>query len=91
MTRGKNFMTKGRWKNNQCSAMSNQAWCDLKSKCGILKLHDICHNSKCRCQKQITFKPREFQMEGAGFKNRIRKNFKGTENLWNIFNEPGLK
>ena len=47
--------------------MSNIAWCDLNSK-NILILHDYCPNPKCKCQKQITFTPEQFQMEGSGFK-----------------------
>ena len=43
-------------KNAQCthghrSAMSNSAWCDLNKNCTVLRLHDMCHNPKCNCQK----------------------------------------
>ena len=41
-----------------CSPMSNSAWCDLNSRGDLLKLHDLCHNPKCKCQKQITFTPK---------------------------------
>ena len=50
--------------------MSNSAWCDLNKNCTVLKLHDKCHNSKGKCQKQITFSPKQFQLEGAGFKKK---------------------
>ena len=32
----------------------------------------MCHNPKCKCQKQITFTPKQFQLEGAGFKNTMK-------------------
>ena len=66
-------MKKAKCENNLCSAMSNSAWCVLNSKGDTLKLHDNCHNPKCKCQKQVTFTPRNFQMEGAGFKNTKKK------------------
>ena len=71
--------------------MSNQAWCDLNSRGDTLNLHDFCHNPKCKCQNQITFTPRHFQVEGAGFKNTRKKFFDGTEEVWNNFFDPGLK
>ena len=74
-------MKKGKGKNIQCSAMSNSAWCDLNSKRDILKLHDHCSNPKYKCQKLITFTPKSFQLEGAGFKNTMKKNFKVVRKL----------
>ena len=71
--------------------MSNSAWFDLNKNCSVLKLHDMCHNPKCNCQKQIAFTPKQFQLEGSGFKNTIKKIFKGTEKMWNSFIKPGLK
>ena len=63
--------------------MSNSAWCDLNRNCTVLKLHEMCHNPKCKCQKQITFGPNQFQLEGAGFKNTRKKCLKGP-------NQPGI-
>ena len=61
--------------------MSNSARCDLNKKCTVLKLHDMCLNPKCNCQKQITFSPRQFLLEGGGIKNTL-KNIQGiSENL----------
>ena len=57
----------------------------------ILKLHDICHNQKCKCKKQITFTLMQFQLEGAGFKNTMQIVFKGTGKMWNNFVKSGLK
>ena len=37
------------------------------------------------------FSAEQFQMEGSGFKNTMKKIFKRTENMWNIFFKPGLK
>ena len=39
----------------------------------------------------ITFSPSQFQLEGAGFKNTMKKVFKGSEKMWNKFLKPGLK
>ena len=42
-------------------------------KCTVLKLHDVCHNPKCNCQKQITFNPKQYMFEGNGFENTMKK------------------
>ena len=70
--------------------MSNSAWYDLNKDCTVLKLHDMCHNSKRNCQKQITFSPKQFQLEGAGFKNTMKKIFKGSQTAWNRFLKPAV-
>ena len=70
--------------------MSNSAWCDFNKNCTVLKLHDMCHNPKCKCQKQITFSPNKFQLEGTGFKNTIKKIFKGSQTAWNKFLKPSV-
>ena len=51
----------------------------------------MCHNPKCRCQKQITFTPKQFQLEGGLIKSKLQKTFKGTQIAWIKFIEPGLK
>ena len=51
----------------------------------------MCHNSICNCQKEITFTPKLFQLEGTGFTKSMKKLFKGTERRWNNFNKPRLK
>ena len=50
----------------------------------------MCHNPKCKCQKQITFSPNQFQLEGAGFKNTMKKIFKGSQTAWNKFLKPTI-
>ena len=70
--------------------MSNSAWCDLNSKGDILKLHDKCPNPKCNCQKIITFTPKQYMLEGNGFKNTIKKLFRESQNAWNKFLKPAL-
>ena len=70
--------------------MSNCAWCDLNKNCTVLKLHDMCHNLKCKCQKQITFSPNQIQLEGAGFKNTMKKTFKGSQTAWSKFLKPTI-
>ena len=84
-------MKKGKCKNRHCSTLSNAAWCDLNSKDYTHKLNDLCHNAVCKCQKKLTFTPRQFQFEGAGFKNTMKKIIEGTEKKWNSFIEPELK
>ena len=91
MTRGQDFIKNAKFTHGHRSAMSNSAWCDLNKNCTVLKLHDMCHNPKCKCQKQITFSPNQFQLEGAGFKNTMKKIFKGSESLWNKYIKKGLK
>ena len=72
MTRVEKFLKSAKCTHGHQSAMSNSAWCDLNKNCTVLKLHDMCHNPKCNCQKQITFTPRQFQLEGNGFKNTMK-------------------
>ena len=70
--------------------MSHSAWCEVNKICTVLKLHDMCHNPKCKCQRQITFSPRQFQLEGNGFKNTMRKIFWGYQVAWNKFLKPTI-
>ena len=91
MTRGENFVKKAKCTHGQRSAMSNIAWCDLNKNCTVLKLHDMCHNPKCKCQKQITFAPQQFQLEGGSIKSKLQKIFRVTQTAWNKFIKPGLK
>ena len=39
MTRGEDFIKKGKCKNHHCSSLSNTAWTNLNSKGDILKFH----------------------------------------------------
>ena len=91
MTRGQYFIKNAKCSHGHRSAMSNSAWCDLNNNCTVLKLHDMCYNPKCKCQKQITFSPNQFQLEGAGFKNIMKNIFKGSQRAWNKFLKPALK
>ena len=56
----------------------------------VLKLYDVFYNLRCKCQKQIVFTPRQFQLERAGFKSTMEKIFKGTGKMWICFLKPGL-
>ena len=47
MTKGEEFIKRGKRKNKHCSSMSKSAWSDLNKVCSILKLHDKCPNPKC--------------------------------------------
>ena len=90
MTKGEDFIKKGKCKNNQCSSMSNSAWTDLNSQGNILKLHDKCPNQKCGCQKIITFTPHQYMLEGGSIKSKLQKIFRGTQTAWNKFLKPAL-
>ena len=91
MTRGEDFIKKGRCRNKHCSSLSNSAWSDINSKGDILKLHDKCPNPKCNCQKIITFTPHHYMLEGGSIKSKLQKIFKGTKKAWDSFIKPGLK
>ena len=91
MTRGQDFIKSGKCSHGHRSAMSNSAWCDLNKNCTVLKLHDMCHNPKCKCQKMITFTPNQFQLEGGSIKSKLQKIFRGTKTAWDKFIKPGLK
>ena len=90
MTRSEDFIENAKCAHGHRSAMSNSAWCDLNKNCTVLKIHDMCHNPKCKCQKHITFTPKQFQLEGAGFKNTMKKLFKGSQTAWNKFLKPAV-
>ena len=79
MTRGEDFIKKGRCKNKQCSTMSISARFDLNSKGDIIKLPDKCPNPGSNCQKVITFTPRQLQLEGGSIKSKLQKFFRGTQ------------
>ena len=90
MTRRQDFIKNAKCTHGHRSAMSNSAGCDLNKICTVLKLHNFCHNPKCKCQKMITFSPNQFQLEGAGFKNTMKKIFKGSQAAWNNFLKPTI-
>ena len=77
-------------KTKHCSAMSNSAWCDLNKNCTVSKLHDMCHNPKCNCQKQSTFTPQQFQLEGGSIKSKLKSIFKGKQTASNKYLKPAL-
>ena len=55
-----------------------------------MKIYDFCHNAKCKCENKITFSPNQFQLEGAGFANTMKKVFKGSQTAWSKFVEPTI-
>ena len=91
MTRGQDFIKSAKCSHGHRSAMSNSAWCDLNKNCTVLKLHDMCHNPKCKCQKQITFSPNQFQLESGSIKSKLKSIFRGTKTAWDKFFKSGLK
>ena len=70
--------------------MSNSAWCNLNKNCTVLKLHDMCHDPKCNCQKQITFTPKQFQLEGGSIKSKLKSIFKRSQTAWIKFLKPAI-
>ena len=91
MTKGSDFVKKnGKCTHGHRPAMSNSACCDLNKNYTVLKLQDMCHNPKCKCQKMITFTPNRFQLEGGSIKSTLQKIFKGTQTAWNKFLKPAL-
>ena len=50
----------------------------------------MCPNLKCNCQKQITFSPKQFQLEGDSIKRKLQKAIEGTQTAWNKFLEPAI-
>ena len=51
----------------------------------------MCHNPNCICQKQITFTPKQFQLEGGSIKIKLQKKLRETKKAWDSFIKPGLK
>ena len=91
MTKGEDFIKRGKCKNKRRSSMSNSAWTDLNSQRNMLKLHDKCPSPKCNCQKIITFTPHRYMLEGGSIKSNLQKHFRGTKKAWDSFIKPGLK
>ena len=90
MTRGENFFENAKCTHGHRSAMSNSAWCDLNKNCTLLNLHDMCHNPKRICRKQITFTPEQFQLEGGSIKGKLKSIFRGTKTAWYKILKPAL-
>ena len=70
--------------------MSKAAWCDLNLKGDLLKIHDLCHNPKCKCQKHTTFILRQFQMERGSIKNQLKWYFWGAKAACNNFSKAAV-
>ena len=70
--------------------MSNSVYCDLNSKRDMLKVTAICPNVKCICQKQNSFIPRQFQIEGIGYKDTRKRLLKGSQIAWDNFLKPAV-
>ena len=50
-----------------------------------LRLHCFCPNHKFKGQKQITVTPKQFQMDGAGFKKQWKQFSKVVRKLGTLF------
>ena len=79
MTKGEDFIKRGKCKNIHCSSLSNSAWCDLNSIGIILNLHDKCPNPKCNCQKITNFTPHQLMLEVGSITSKLQKIFRGTK------------
>ena len=53
----------------------------------ILTMQDMYPISKCNCQEQITFAPRQFELERSGFKSKLKKT-EGSQKAWDKFHKP---
>ena len=73
LTKGKKFEKGANCKRGLSSPMSNSARTDLKSDCTVLKLHDMCGKSDCKCRKQLTCSTNQYMLEDNGFKNKMAK------------------
>ena len=62
----------------------------MNKKGDLLKVHDMCRNPNCKCQKQIIFTPRQFLIRGKCFKYDRQKNLKGTKTAWDKFLKPAV-
>ena len=82
MTKGESFVKNAKCTHGHRSAMSNSAWYDLNINFTVLKLHAMSHNPKRNSQKQITFTPRQFQLEGGLIKSKLQKNSRGTKKVF---------
>ena len=90
MTIAENVIKNAKCNHGYRSAKSNSAWCGLNKNCTVSKLHDMCHNPECNCQKQITFTSRQFELEGGSIKSKLQKVFNGTQTPWNKFLKPAI-
>ena len=50
----------------------------------------MCHNPKCNCQKQTTFSPKQFQLEGGSIRNKLKSIFRGTQTAGDKFLKPAV-
>ena len=87
---GEKYQISAKCKNRGSSPMSNLSWCDLIIQDNLPKVHNICPSPECKCQKQNTFTPYHFQVEGFGYKNALQKIFNGIEEAWNLFLKPAF-
>ena len=85
LTKGEKLQKFAKCKNNVSSPMSELSWCDFYNNGNQLRTQDVCPNPRCKCQKQITFTPNQFQLEGAGYKNTKQKVLKGIQKAWIFF------
>ena len=51
----------------------------------------MCHNPNCKCQKQINFTLKQFQLEGGSMKSKLPNFSRGNKKAWDSFIKPGLK
>ena len=56
-----------------------------------LKPHDLSSNPKSKCQKLFIFTLQQIQLEGDGFKDTMKKLFKGTKKIWKTSMKRDLK
>ena len=84
-TKGEKLQKSAKCKNKQSSPISKTAWIDLNSKWDILNLHDLCGKDVCKYPKTICYTPKQFEMEGAGFKKKRKRYSKVVRKLGTLF------
>ena len=50
----------------------------------------MCHNPKSKCQKQITFTPNQFKLEGGPIRSKLQKLLNGTQSAWTKLLKPAI-
>ena len=81
---------KGKCQKKLKSPISNRNWCDINTLGVIPKLYKMCLNPESKCQKQITFPPRQYKLKKNGFKNKYQQKFRWSEDAWNKFSNPAV-
>ena len=87
-TREQELDQKGKCQKNLKSPISNRNWYDINTLGVIPKLYKMCLNPECKCQKQLTFPPRQNQLKKMVLKTNTNKNSGDQKTLGKNFQTP---